>query len=128
MLSPSASSSRSLVENAVQSCLLIPNLATKDAVEARLLRAKTRLVAGYALGAHRGLSPSTSLCPPSEKLLTHRLLFAHVAIPIDIEAASMLDPENPEVRSLISSLVPQARVVRVLLTLFNRGTTDSEQL
>ena len=54
----SVSSSRSLVENAVQSCLLIPNLVTKDAIEARLLRAKTRLVSGYALGAHKGSSLS----------------------------------------------------------------------
>lgn len=80
-LDTSRESSRSLVENAVQSCLLIPNLATKDAVEARLLRAKTRLVAGYALGAHR-----------------------------DIEAALMLDPEDAQAKALMSSLVPRARV------------------
>lgn len=70
-----------MVENAVQSCLLIPNLATKDAVEARLLRAKARLITGYTLGAHK-----------------------------DIEAALILDPGNTEARSLMSSLVPNARV------------------
>jgi len=47
--------------------------------------------------------------------------------PIDIEAAMMLDSENTEARSLMSSLVPHARVVRVLTILPNRkwrGTTD----
>ena len=69
----SASSSRSLVENAVQSCLLIPNLATKDAVEARLLRARTRFAAGYTLGAHKGLR---SLTCPSEWFITCHSHFA----------------------------------------------------
>ena len=110
-------SSRSLVENAVQSCLLIPNLATKNAVEAWLLRARTRLVAGYALGAHKGSAPfSFSLL---EQSMT-RLLFACVANPIDIEAALMLDSENIEAKSLMSSLVPHARVVRILMRFFNR--------
>ncbi|KAF9650287.1 hypothetical protein BDM02DRAFT_1449085 [Thelephora ganbajun] len=89
-LDVSHESSRSLVENAVQSCLSIPNLVTKDAVVARLLRAKTRLFTGYTLGAHR-----------------------------DIEAALMLDPENAEAKSLMSSLVPYARVVRIPTTLPN---------
>jgi len=119
ILSISAYSSRSLVENAVQSCLLIPNLATTNAVEARLLRAKTRSVAGYALGAHRGsASLSLSLL---ERSITYRLLFSCVVHPTDIEAALMLDPENAEAKSLISSLVPNARVVSILTTFFQLG-------
>lgn len=103
-------SSRSLVENAVQSCLLIPDLSTKDAVEARLLRAKTRFVSGYTLGARRGSFPLPSY--PSEWLITCYLLFA-CTMTIDIEAALMLDPEHAEAKSLMSSLVPHARVVRI---------------
>lgn len=75
---PPASSSRSLVENAVQSCLLIPNLATKDAVEARLLRAKSRFAAGYTLGAHRG-SHLFSFLP--KRSLTSHFIFARVGEP-----------------------------------------------
>ena len=107
---PPVSSSRSLVENAVQSCLLIPNLATKDAVEAQLLRAKTRLASGYTLGAHRG--SSLSLSPLSGR--SHiPSFFEHVAIPIDIEAALILDPENADAKSLMLSLVPHALAVRI---------------
>ena len=64
-------SSRSLVENAVQSCLQIPDLATKDAVEARLLRAKTRFFSGYTLGAHRGLF--TLFLSLFRRQVTHRV-------------------------------------------------------
>ena len=78
------------------------------------MRAKARLVAGYSLGAHKG-STSFSLTL-LEWSITHRLLFAS---PIDIEAALMLDSENTEAKSLLSALVPHARVVRILTKIFN---------
>ena len=53
-----------------------------------------------------------------------------VVTPIDIEAALMLDPENPEAKSLMSSLVPHARVVRILQPYPTGwpGVTDDGQL
>lgn len=57
-------------------------------------------------------------------------LFVCVVTPIDIEAALMLDPENPEAKSLMSSLVPHARVVRILQPYPTGwpGVTDDGQL
>ena len=49
-------SSRTLIENAVQSCLSISKLSHPNAAKARLMRAKARLAAGLYVGAHQGRS------------------------------------------------------------------------
>ena len=49
-------SSRTLIENAVQSCLSISKLPPSNAAKARLMRAKARLAAGLHVGARQGRS------------------------------------------------------------------------
>ena len=51
-------SSRSLIENAVESCLRLPKLSPEVANKARLLRAKARLAASLHAGANQGRDPS----------------------------------------------------------------------
>ena len=51
---PSPTSSRNLIENAVQSCLLVSKLSPERAARARLLRAKARLAVGLRDSAHQG--------------------------------------------------------------------------
>lgn len=49
------SRSRTVIENAVQSCLQIPTLSTENAVKARILRAKARQAAGSLISAQQGV-------------------------------------------------------------------------
>lgn len=48
--------SRTLIENAVQSCLSISRLPAANAAKARLMRARARLAAGLRVGARQGRS------------------------------------------------------------------------
>jgi len=66
-------SSRNLVENAIQSCLSVPNLSHENAAQARLLRAKSRMTVGLRVCANQ-----------------------------DLEAILVLDPEHAEARSLMT--------------------------
>ncbi|EIN05199.1 hypothetical protein PUNSTDRAFT_47032 [Punctularia strigosozonata HHB-11173 SS5] len=67
-------SSRSLVENAVQSCLQIPALSPTNQAKARLLRVKARLAAGVHQGVHQELQAILALDPdhPDAKALLFR--------------------------------------------------------
>ncbi|KAF9497075.1 hypothetical protein BDN71DRAFT_1545874 [Pleurotus eryngii] len=64
--------SRTIIENAVQSCLQISNLTCTNVAKARVLRAKARLAGGTHFGAQE-----------------------------DLEAALMAEPENEEAKSLL---------------------------
>ncbi|TBU54938.1 hypothetical protein BD310DRAFT_969499 [Dichomitus squalens] len=68
--------SRTLIENAVQSCLSLSRLSSGNAAKARLMRAKARLAAGLRVGAHQ-----------------------------DILAALELQPDNPEASALMTQHV-----------------------
>ncbi|RPD68399.1 hypothetical protein L226DRAFT_617558 [Lentinus tigrinus ALCF2SS1-7] len=68
--------SRTLIENAVQSCLSISKLSPTNAAKARLMRAKARLAAGLHVGAQQ-----------------------------DILAALELQPDNPEASALMAQHV-----------------------
>ncbi|KAH9917354.1 hypothetical protein B0H21DRAFT_824468 [Amylocystis lapponica] len=70
--------SRTLIENAVQSCLLISKLSSANAAKARLMRAKARLAVGLRVGAHN-----------------------------DLQAILSLEPEHPEAKSLMEQHVGQ---------------------
>ncbi|KAI0076852.1 hypothetical protein K474DRAFT_1622160, partial [Panus rudis PR-1116 ss-1] len=65
--------SRVLIENAVQSCLLVSKLSAESATRARLLRAKARLACGLKDRANQ-----------------------------DLQAILTLDPEHPEARALMT--------------------------
>ncbi|KAK7684386.1 hypothetical protein QCA50_012333 [Cerrena zonata] len=65
--------SRVLIENAVQSCLLVSKLSPESATKARLLRAKARLACSLRDRANQ-----------------------------DLEAILILDPEHPEARALMA--------------------------
>lgn len=52
---PAGPSSRTIVENAVQSCLHIPSVYPQKVIQARLLRAKSRFSAGLRGAAHQDL-------------------------------------------------------------------------
>ncbi|KDQ56125.1 hypothetical protein JAAARDRAFT_133166 [Jaapia argillacea MUCL 33604] len=69
-------SSRTTIENAVQSILQITDLSPANASKARLTRAKARLAAGRRVGAHE-----------------------------DLEAILRFEPDHPEASSLISRRV-----------------------
>ncbi|KAI0369545.1 hypothetical protein BV20DRAFT_1053138 [Pilatotrama ljubarskyi] len=68
--------SRTLIENAVQSCLSISRLPPANAAKARLMRAKARLAAGLRVGARQ-----------------------------DIQAVLELQPDNPEAAMLMAEHV-----------------------
>ncbi|KAI0743067.1 hypothetical protein C8Q80DRAFT_1108088 [Daedaleopsis nitida] len=55
--------SRTLIENAVQSCLSISKLSPSNAAKARLMRAKARLAAGLHVGAHQDILAALELQP-----------------------------------------------------------------
>ncbi|KAI8996252.1 hypothetical protein BD414DRAFT_512690 [Trametes punicea] len=78
--------SRTLIENAVQSCLSISKLPPADAAKARLMRAKARLAAGLRVGARQ-----------------------------DIQAALELQPDNPEAVALMAEHVvsPEKQLVKL---------------
>lgn len=61
------SRSRTVIENAVQSCLQISTLSPENAAKARILRARARLNAGSLFGAQEG----TWLVYNLRHLLTH---------------------------------------------------------
>ncbi|KAG6894283.1 hypothetical protein C0992_006728, partial [Termitomyces sp. T32_za158] len=61
-----------IIENAVQSCLLISNLSPENTAKARILRARARLAAGYHFGAQD-----------------------------DLQAALVAEPDNPEAKALL---------------------------
>ncbi|KZT68584.1 hypothetical protein DAEQUDRAFT_671217 [Daedalea quercina L-15889] len=64
--------SRSLIENAVQSCLSLNGLSPANAAKARLMRARARLAAGLHVGAHQ-----------------------------DLQAVMVIEPEHPEAKALM---------------------------
>ncbi|GLB44437.1 hypothetical protein LshimejAT787_1700640 [Lyophyllum shimeji] len=64
--------SRTIIENAVQSCLLISSLSSENAAKARILRARARLAAGSHFGAQE-----------------------------DLQAALVAEPDNPEAKALL---------------------------
>ncbi|KAI0820145.1 hypothetical protein BC628DRAFT_932767 [Trametes gibbosa] len=55
--------SRTLIENAVQSCLSISRLPAANAAKARLMRAKARLAAGLRVGARQDIQAVLELQP-----------------------------------------------------------------
>lgn len=100
------SSSRSLIENAVQSCLLLPKLSLENANKARLLRAKARLAASLHAGAYQGRDPSR---PWARSFLD--LTFPDTPHFItDLEAILSFDPDHPEARILMGRSVPSGKV------------------
>ncbi|KAG6905851.1 hypothetical protein DXG01_000406 [Tephrocybe rancida] len=64
--------SRIIIENAVQSCLLISTLSAENTAKARILRARARLAAGSHFGAQE-----------------------------DLQAALVAEPDNPEAKALL---------------------------
>ncbi|KAG5641529.1 hypothetical protein DXG03_004820 [Asterophora parasitica] len=64
--------SRTIIENAVQSCLLISTLSSENTAKARILRARARLAVGSHLSAHE-----------------------------DLQAALVAEPDNPEAKALL---------------------------
>ncbi|OCH84074.1 hypothetical protein OBBRIDRAFT_839982 [Obba rivulosa] len=72
--------SRSLIENAVQSVLLIHRLSPATAAKARLMRGKARLAAGLTAGAHK-----------------------------DLLAVLAHEPDNPEAKSLMVQVGSQGK-------------------
>ncbi|KAI0325274.1 hypothetical protein GY45DRAFT_259934 [Cubamyces sp. BRFM 1775] len=77
--------SRTLIENAVQSCLSISRLPPANAAKARLMRAKARLAAGLRVGARQ-----------------------------DIQAVLELQPDNPEAAALMAQHVvsPEKQLIQ----------------
>ncbi|KAG5337087.1 hypothetical protein C0989_010828, partial [Termitomyces sp. Mn162] len=64
--------SRTIIENAVQSCLLISTLSPENTAKARILRARARLTAG-----------------------------SHFGVQDDLQAALVAEPDNPEAKALL---------------------------
>ncbi|CDO75712.1 hypothetical protein BN946_scf184493.g10 [Trametes cinnabarina] len=90
-------SSKTLIENAVQSCLAISRLPPADAARARLVRAKARLAAGLRVGAREGGSRRLQADP--RPVLTEHLTTA------DIQAVLELQPDNAEAAALMAEHV-----------------------
>ncbi|EMD35159.1 hypothetical protein CERSUDRAFT_85863 [Gelatoporia subvermispora B] len=74
--------SRALIENAVQSVLLIHKLSPASAAKARLMRAKARMAAGLAASAYQ-----------------------------DLQAVLVHEPDNPEAKSLMVQVGSQGKSV-----------------
>ncbi|KAG5638689.1 hypothetical protein H0H81_010914 [Sphagnurus paluster] len=64
--------SRTIIENAVQSCLQISTLSAENAAKARILRARARLSVG-----------------------------SHLGVQEDLQAALVAEPDNPEAKALL---------------------------
>ncbi|RDB17545.1 hypothetical protein Hypma_001187 [Hypsizygus marmoreus] len=66
--------SRTIIENAVQSCLLISTLSPESIAKARILRARARLAAGSHFGAQEDLQAALAAEPdnPEAKALLHQ--------------------------------------------------------
>lgn len=88
-------SSRNLIENAVQSCLLVSKLSPERAARARLLRAKARLAVGLRDSAHQGRVWPRPFYPCSRRS-------DQSLLPKDLQAILVLEPEHPEARSLMT--------------------------
>ncbi|OSD00733.1 hypothetical protein PYCCODRAFT_1469171 [Trametes coccinea BRFM310] len=71
--------SRTLIENAVQSCLAISRLPPADAARARLVRAKARLAAGLRVGARQDIQAVLELQPDNSEAAA--LMAEHVVSP-----------------------------------------------
>ncbi|KAI0673254.1 hypothetical protein C8Q78DRAFT_1077528 [Trametes maxima] len=71
--------SRTLIENAVQSCLSISRLPAPNAAKARLMRAKARLAAGLRVGARQDIQAVLELQPGHPEAAA--LMAEHVADP-----------------------------------------------
>ncbi|KAI9058653.1 hypothetical protein FKP32DRAFT_1596960 [Trametes sanguinea] len=71
--------SRTLIENAVQSCLAISRLPPVDAARARLVRAKARLAAGLRVGARQDIQAVLELQPDNSEAAA--LMAEHVVSP-----------------------------------------------
>ncbi|KAH9911772.1 uncharacterized protein BXZ73DRAFT_93322 [Epithele typhae] len=71
--------SRTLIENAVQSCLSLSKLPAANAAKARLIRAKARLAAGMHVGAHQDILAALELQPQNPE--ASALMAQHVATP-----------------------------------------------
>ncbi|GBE86830.1 hypothetical protein BKA93DRAFT_788175 [Sparassis latifolia] len=106
--------SRTLIENAVQSCLLINKLSPANATKARLMRAKARLASGLHVGAHQDLRAILALEPehPGAK----ELMLQHVGDP----GKSSVEPNSTpgfstEVWREIASWLPPADLKTLLL-------------
>ena len=82
--------SRTLIENAVQSCLLVSTLSPENAAKARILRARARLAAGYQFGAQEGRFCQTTLSNHANSLVVE-----------DLQAALVAEPDNPEAMALL---------------------------
>lgn len=82
---------RTIMENAVQSLLQVPNLPSADLARALLLRAKVRLAAGYRTSAQQGrrIIGSSYKC--------------RLSCSVDLHSVLTVDPENQDVKSLIQS-------------------------
>ncbi|KAF5376638.1 hypothetical protein D9615_007873 [Tricholomella constricta] len=75
--------SRTIIENAVQSCLLISTLSSENTAKARILRARARLAVGSHFGAQEGTDISGGV------------------MPVDLQAALVAEPDNPEAKALL---------------------------
>ncbi|KDR65829.1 hypothetical protein GALMADRAFT_260025 [Galerina marginata CBS 339.88] len=66
--------SRTVIENAVQSCLQVSTLSPENIAKARLLRARARLAGGSHLSAHEDLQAALAAEPdnPEAKALLHQ--------------------------------------------------------
>ncbi|KAF9461353.1 hypothetical protein BDZ94DRAFT_1310625 [Collybia nuda] len=66
--------SRTIVENAIQSCLQITTLSPENTAKARILRARARLAAGSHFGAQEDLQAALNAEPdnPEAKALLHQ--------------------------------------------------------
>ncbi|EPS99979.1 hypothetical protein FOMPIDRAFT_1123433 [Fomitopsis schrenkii] len=69
--------SRSLIENAVQSCLSLSSLSPANAAKARLMRARARLAVGLHVGAHQDLQAVMAIQPEHPE--AKALMVHHVA-------------------------------------------------
>jgi len=82
--------SRTIIENAIESCLQVITLSPETTAKARILRARARLANGSHFSAREGrcFVPSSSF---------------NVLIPMttDLQAALDAEPDNPEAKALL---------------------------
>ncbi|PPQ94275.1 hypothetical protein CVT25_004932 [Psilocybe cyanescens] len=106
--------SRTVIENAIQSCLQVVTLSPENIAKARILRAKARLAGGSPLGAHDGLYNNSTL---SRIQLTGSLEMRHMCCS-DLQAALAVEPDNPEAKALLhqrSVTVEKVMTIYILL-------------
>lgn len=87
--------SRTIIENAVQSCLQTVPIHQENVIKARLIRAKARFAAGLRGAAHQG---ERSFIDGSRNAHPIQTSFS------DLQSILLLDPDHTEARQLLPQM------------------------